>query len=875
MEHHTSLSLHLLPLTLALTLALAPLAQAQDVTYSVSEEQQAKSFVGNVARDINLEALLPTQVFNSVQYSILASSGPHGDLFQIDSETADLFTARRLDRETTCRFSVVCELDIKVGAVAGQYFKNIRVRVHLRDVNDNAPRFNRSSMNLEIPESVTVGASYTLPGALDDDSGVNNSVQSYALSPDDGPFSIFFTQRLDGTSDVTLVVNEQLDREKKDSYSLRLIASDGGVPRRTAEMSVSVQVTDINDNAPRFSQASYQRSIGENVRPGDSILKVTATDDDEGLNAEVRYRLSARQEGSMAALFSVDEVTGDILIQQLPTSGQYSIIVEAVDGGSPPKETQVEVNVNIIDTTNNPPQIVVTLLSQAISEGSTLRSPVAHVSVEDPDSGNNGQVNCFSQSAYFDLRRLEGDDMMVEVARGLDREDTPSYRVTLFCQDSGTPRLNATATFMVETEDVNDNPPVFPNPNISVTFPEGDRVGQVLLTVIATDADIGVNAEISYSILGGDGYFYIPKGTGSIAAARPLDRETRDEYVMKVLAVDGGEPQQSATATITITVEDINDEVPVFTESEYIFRMRENKPAGTLVGVFQATDPDLGDGGRVTFSLSASQPHASSMFVLHPNGTLLTKGMLDRESSSEIIFHVIASDQGDPKLTSIQEVTLILWDENDNRPVFLFPGPSNHSLTLYVPIKEGAHLFKLSVMDADEGQNSVLTYGLASSNASTMFTVDSWSGDVWAKESIREGHLGVYGLDFQATDGGDPPLSSSSILSLTVKLNPDSQPIATETNNAVIVISIVCATVVVAVIIVLIVCWVRRRDKGKELQYVNKMDKNNDKAKASSAPDPYLERQNTPSMFFTSSSNGHANGSLSPKLSIGFPSEVS
>ena len=467
---------------------------------------------------------------------------------------------------------------------------------------------------------------------------------------------------------------------------------------------------------------------------------------------------------------------------------------------------------------------------------------------------------------------------MVELARSLDREDSPTYRVTLFCQDNGSPRLNATASFTVDVEDVNDNPPVFSETEVTLRFPEGDRRGEIVYTFTATDRDLGQNAEVSYQLLNvaQNEAFYVLGPSGSIVVARELDRETRDEYVLRVLAVDGGTPQYSATATLTIQVEDLNDEVPVFTRNEYVFYIKENQPAGSLVGAFNATDPDLGEGGKVTFYLSSSQPQARSSFLLQPNGTLLTKGMLDRESSPEIVFDVMATDGGSPRLSSSKKVKVVLRDVNDNKPVFLFPGPGNYSLTLLIPIKQDAHLFQLSVMDADEGQNSVLSYAVVSANLTTLFSVDPWTGDVWARRALTEDHLGVYNLTFRATDGGDSPLSSVGSLFLTVKLNPDSLPVKSSDNNAVIAISIVCATVFIAVVIVVVVYFVRRRDKGEELQYVSKVNNNNNNEKSkTSASDPYIERQNTPSMFFTSASSNQLDRSVSPKLTIGFPHEVS
>ena len=466
---------------------------------------------------------------------------------------------------------------------------------------------------------------------------------------------------------------------------------------------------------------------------------------------------------------------------------------------------------------------------------------------------------------------------MVELARSLDREDTASYSVTLFCRDSGSPSLNATATFTVAVEDENDNAPVFPQPSVTITLAEGDRTGEIVTTITATDRDLGVNAEVKYSVVNStqDDAFYVLESSGSVVVARELDRETQDSHVLQILAVDGGNSPLSATATLTILIEDVNDEAPDFTQAKYNFTILENQPAGTLVGRFNATDRDLGPGGEVSFFLSTSQPLATSSFLLHTDGTLVTRGVLDRESRPEIVFDVMAADGGSPRLTSSKRVSVKLEDVNDNKPVFLFPGPTNHSVTLLIPIQRDVHLFTLSVLDADEGQNGALSYGLSSANMTSLFTVDTWTGEVRTRARLTEDHIGIHNLTFVATDGGSTPLSTYSSLYATVKLNPESQPVTSEDDKAVIVIIIVCATIFIAVVIVIVVCLVRRRDKGTELKYVNKERENSREKEKRPSTDLYIERQNTPSMFFTSASNGHLDTSSSPKLTIGYPMKVS
>lgn len=849
-----------------MTFIFIPFTSGEDISYNLSEEQQPNTFVGNVARDVNLQALLPETLFQNMQYNILAgsSSSSHGNLFTINHLTADLFTVRRLDREALCPFSLVCELSFKVGAVSGTYFKNIIVKIFVQDVNDNAPHFNKSSMTINIPESVSVGALYSLEGAVDDDTGTNNSVQGYAIEPADGAFGIVFTQRLDRTSDVVLVVNQPLDRETTPLHVLKLIATDAGIPRRTAEMTVQVKVLDVNDNPPEFARPSYRINIGENALPGSALVTLSARDSDEGSNAEIRYRLSGHQDSGVAAMFAVNATSGEVSLRQRPTSGLYSLIVEASDNGTPSKDAQVIVEVQVIDNANNPPSMTVSLLNPTIPENAKMHTPVAHVSIDDPDSGSNGQVSCFSQSAFFDLRKLGDNDLMVNVAKELDREDTPTYRVTVFCQDYGTPPLNGTLTFIIDVSDVNDNAPSFSEPHVSLSFPEGNRVGDVVYTLTATDKDIGVNAQVTYRIVNeADAAFHVVESTGAIVAARPLDRETKDLYIIQVLAMDRGSPQLSSTATVSVFVDDLNDEAPEFADISYRFQVRENVPEGTVVALFTATDPDLGTGGRVSFTFSSLQQYVSSSFHLHPNGSLVTKGLLDRESTGLYVFDVIASDEGIPRLSSRTLVTVELLDDNDNDPVFIFPGPGNSTVVLDVPLAKGSQLFRVMATDADEGANGVVSYSMSTKNLTTPFTVDPLTGDVRAVMAVTDEQVGVYSLVLQATDSGDVPRVSAATLHVVVRRSPHAQPLESSDRNTAIVISVICVAVVLTAIIAVFVIVVRRREKCRTLQSLSKA-KERSRARDPPGPNLYMDRHSTGSLFTTPSS-----GTGSPKPEVG------
>ncbi|KAH9513820.1 Protocadherin-9 [Bulinus truncatus] len=810
-------------LVLAVIAAL-PEVLCQDKTYNFPEEEKEGSFVGNIARDLLLADVISPGVYQTLQYSIMAWED--GAQFRVDKDNSDLFTKYRLDREQLCRFKSQCLLNLRVVARSNTDIRRYWIVVNLLDINDNAPTFSNSSVNLTISESVTVGMKYSIPSASDDDRGEGNTIQSYSIEPKSDYFGVEYLKKLDGTFDVNLVVSQLLDREKEDTYRLVLVARDGGTPARSGSMTINIKISDVNDNAPRFPQSEYKVNVGENTSPGAVILTLQAFDDDIGVNAAVTYRLSRNQDVGITELFAIDPVSGVLTARSALTSGSYTIIVEAVDGGTPRYVNQTRVQVTVIDTENNPPVISVDPLngdsdSAFISESAAHDSIVAYVSVSDPDSNENGVVTCYSQSSFFDLRRLQDDDYMVVVVRPLDREETSEYTVTIFCEDAGTPKLSATKSFHVAVGDVNDNAPVFDLPSQVIHISEDNSVNDVAMLLSATDKDEGDNAKISYSLLNdSNGFFRIPPGSNALVCAKILDRETQDTHVLKILARDGGTPSLTATATVTVSVLDINDFTPQFFQMNYKFFISEGLAAGSVVGTVSAYDLDLNESGEIRFSIPASSP-VSEKFHIHSNGTITTLVPLDRETTEVYQFPVRASDLGRPPLASQVDVQVTVSDVNDNAPIFLFPSATNNSLALTLPVDDSRGMIRLQASDADVGQNGEFYFTLQPGNVSDLFKVNSVTGDLFAARTFEDEDVGDYNLTFTVTDKGNPPLSSSRFLLIHFQLNPKLTPVHNSDVNAMIAGGLVCGTVLVAVAVVLAVCFVRRRDKGKQLRYLD------------------------------------------------------
>ncbi|KAK6173873.1 hypothetical protein SNE40_017252 [Patella caerulea] len=808
----------------------------EDVTYTIKEEQKPNSVVGNIGRDSKIHDMVTDVDFANLRYSLLTQGNAFSSFFTIDGVTGDLFAAKRIDKESLCPFTTACVLNIEVVASnqgsGGVFFESIKIHINVNDINDNEPVFAQQRASIEISESVNIGASFSLTGAVDKDTGENNTLKKYEILPKDGPFGVGFNINIDGSSTVSIIVEKQLDRETKDSYTVTIIARDGGQPSRNGTMIVDINITDYNDNSPKFSDEIYNATVRENTPSQTVIQIVSAIDDDIGKNGEIFYRLSARQSADIHRYFSMNAVSGAISIRtslEYQTTENMKIIVEASDRGVPPKFSQAIVEVTVIDTDNNPPQIRINMLSGLINalilETASIGSPVAHMAVTDPDSGQNGVVNCYSQNAAFDLRALDKNEYKIVVAKVLDYEESRSYLVTIMCEDSGNPPLNSSEYFTVDVLDANDNKPVFIQTNYAVSIPENNSINDTLLQVVATDADTNTeNGRISYR-LQDDAYPYfdINPSNGIVKARVVLDREDNASHIFHVLAMDNGIPKNTATAEVIINLLDINDEAPKFEKDSYTFYVYENRNANTIVGNVSAFDPDLGPGGLFVFTLATSDFTTKLPFTISPDGLLSTTRMLDSESQSQHVFTIFATDQGVVSpLTGSTRVTVVVLDENDNTPFFTFPNDANHSLTVYLPISKNSSIVKINAADDDSGVNGKITYTLRSDNVSSLFVINPITGNILVTRDITPADIATYHFTVSAEDGGKISNKLERRFSISFELERvNVGSLGGDGNqNVTIVVALICATILVSAAVLIALFVIKRRDRNRRAKYL-------------------------------------------------------
>uniref|UniRef100_A0AAZ1Y244 Cadherin domain-containing protein n=1 Tax=Oreochromis aureus TaxID=47969 RepID=A0AAZ1Y244_OREAU len=551
------------PLVFAALFCCVEVILAQ-IKYSTPEDVKAGAVIGNVAKDLGLDV----GTLKSRRFRIV--SGAQGTLFEVNPNNGALYVHENVDREQLCDRNVACLLDLKI--VVENPLEVHYVTVEIIDTNDNRPSFAEKEKVIEIAETTLPGARFQLPGARDRDVGVN-AVQLYKLSQNDH-FHLEIRDR--GEDKIPfLVLQRNLDRERKTNHSLILTAMDGGTPPKYANLSLNIKVLDINDNRPVFSQEVYSVTLQENAPLDKTIIKVQATDLDEGINGDVEYTFGGDITSSVLRLFTLDRLTGEIRVIgeiDYETANVYNLDVQASDKGQPPMTTDCRIIIKIQDVNDNKPEIEVTSISSMVPEDSKQGTVVALITVTDADSGLNSKVIChLTENVPFELKPSFKENMYSLVTKeSLDRETVSHYDISITATDCGEPPLSTFKKLIIQVSDVNDNFPEFSHNPLELYLTENNAAGVSIFSVSAFDKDCNENAAVSYHILrGGAGrnvmasIVNIHPDSGQITALKSFDFETLKTFQFQVVASDSGTPSLSNNVTVNVFILDQNDNAPV------------------------------------------------------------------------------------------------------------------------------------------------------------------------------------------------------------------------------------------------------------------------------------------------------------------------
>ncbi|XP_041845380.1 protocadherin gamma-C5-like isoform X19 [Melanotaenia boesemani] len=637
--------------------------------YSIPEELENGSLVGNLAKDLGLGV---SDIFDR---KLRVASEAGKQYFSVDAGKGELVVNDRIDRESLCGQSASCVLPLQV--VIENPLQLHRIEVEIKDVNDNAPTFLKSDHTLEIAESTVVGVRFPLEMAEDPDVG-SNGLKTYTLSKDDC-FTLKVKEIENGRKIPELVLNKSLDREKKAIHNLFLTAMDGGNPAKSGTSKITITVLDINDNIPLFENNFYKTAIQENSANGSFVITTKATDVDEGPNGEIEYSLGVHTPPSVLSLFHIDPVTGDIYLKRqldYETQTSYRIDISAKDKGLPKMEGHCTVQVDVLDVNDNAPEIVLTSKSTSVPEDSRSGTVVALLSVRDLDSGNNSKVSLrLPRGSSFSLKPSFSNNYALVTNAPLDRENFSEYNIEITATDSGAPPLSSSKIIPVSITDVNDNPPKFTQPSYNVYVKENRVPGSILYSVSASDLDSGENAKISYSILDSkvqdvsvSSYVYINSDNGSIYSMHSFDYEKLKVFQIQVQAKDQGSPSLSSNTTVHVFILDQNDNAPavIYPSSAALGslshqRMPRSAKAGHLVTKVTAVDADSGHNAWISYRL-AEATDASLFAVNLYTGEVRTKRAVSEQDDSSQRLIIEIKDDGEPVQSSTVTVSILLED---------------------------------------------------------------------------------------------------------------------------------------------------------------------------------------------------------------------
>ncbi|XP_071996671.1 protocadherin Fat 4-like isoform X3 [Engystomops pustulosus] len=689
-----------------------------------------------------------------IKYSL---SGPFNDYFHMNSSNGVITLAKVLEYNRINRYNLNASAENPWG-----FSSTVPVHIDIQDVDTMDPHFIYPLYEGSISENQRGDVS-THPEAIkaiDGDLGINENLY-YSISKVYPPEYRNFTSIDSSSGKISL--NKELDREIVSLLTAEIKATQQNDHLKSADSVVMVTILDENDNAPQFSQSTYEVFVPENSSPGIQILVLPASDKDKDGLSNGYFRTNN-------TMFNVDK-SGVMYLSNGVLDREFTPIIllqvwvfDAPDG----LNSSAEVIIHITDVNDNNPEFHNLPLHYTIPEGDyTDNSPilVATITVTDLDTGLNGNVTVTEDAENGDGSFQVQENGKIFVQGPLDREVKDKYVLFLVAADKGNPPRKSFAEAVIDIQDVNDNTPTFTKEEYSADLILNKvKAGDTILSVSATDLDVGDNALISYRFGKPHSGFIINEENGDIYLTSDVfSVNMGTDIVITVVATDHGSPALSSTATVIIKVSEVPTE---FVNSNFSFSLPEGMPEGSDVGSLEVT---VGPHVSVMYSIQTY----STVFSITDKGTIITRITLDREIQDTYDILVEAVDSQDPPYTAVTTVIVTVMDINDNFPVF---SPFINSNVKCLENMNLQNLANITATDRDIGDNGAITYSLENDYGST-FLINSSTGKLMNIKPLDAEKTDSYNLKVIAHDSGIPPLSSTAMIHVTVLDVDDNSPI--------------------------------------------------------------------------------------------------
>ncbi|XP_043993270.1 protocadherin-15a isoform X2 [Gambusia affinis] len=734
------------------------------------------------AVDMDRNIQPPSERPGILYYILLGQPNTYSEYFSLNRTTAELRVLKPVSRDLYQKFTLIIKAEQDNGHPLPAYADLV---IEILDENNQAPYFQFATYQGYVSEASPVGTTISASANLSAPLGIialDNDIEEtkdpmVKITLDD--YTTIFSLTPTGIIRYLRIL-KPLDREIQMTYTFTMVASDG--VQQSSPVTVNILVIDANDNTPTFAQVSYSVEVFTNMQPGETVLQLTASDADEGLNGLVTYEILAGAQGD----FVINNRSGRITVAPgvvLSVGRSYALTVKASDNApdTQRRSSITTVYIEILPPNNqSPPRFPLLTYNLEISEAMRIGAILLNLQATDRENDPiTYQIVSGDSQNVFNLSRTIG---LLLLGKPLDREITDQYRLIVTASD-GNPGGTSTATVSIVVTDVNDNDPRF-NITLGTSFTVKEEQGDLFVgQVTATDPDAGANGQVYYRIVNHPDLFSI-SANGSIYTKRPLDRELRDQYSLIVEASDGAVDPRRTTVTVLVQILDVDDNSPVFSQRNYVVNVPENSPVGTVVLNLSAVDADLFS--NITYRIKTES--ARQLFSLNPiTGELAVLQTLDFENlaamgmGASYTFQVEAVDQGARMPPGQATVTVRITDMNDFSPVFsqdLYKG-------LVAPNAEkGTVITTVFAEDQDPPDTpaSFVRYRVdqeRSPYSGSIFDVEQETGRIITKVNLNEEPSVTFKLFVIAFDNGEPVKSNSTLVEITV-LQPSLIPIFTE-----------------------------------------------------------------------------------------------
>uniref|UniRef100_F6T585 FAT atypical cadherin 1 n=1 Tax=Ornithorhynchus anatinus TaxID=9258 RepID=F6T585_ORNAN len=745
-------------------------------SFAVPEDLPLGSEIGTLRADLGGAAL---------DYSL--DRGPAGqdndpsEVFAVDRRSGRLTLLRSLDHEASRWYQITVRAR---GRQRGhEVTASVDVSIRVGDVNDNSPMPEADPYAASVAENRPVGSPVVQVRASDPDLGPNGQVQ-YALDPaqDRAVLEAFAVHPDSGW----LTTLRELDREERATFRVLVVASDCGErERRSSTATVEVTVADENDNPPRFSAEVYKGTVSEADPSGGVVAVLSSSDADaDEMNRRVTYYITG---GDPQGQFAVEQAQDEwrVFVQRAldrEEKDSYLLNVTATDGTF---TAGAVVEVKVLDANDNSPVCDKTLYTETIPEDSLPGRLITQVSATDADIRTNAEITYTLSGPGAENFNLHPETGELKTFGPLDREQQATYNLLVTATDGG--GRSCCASVQLWLDDVNDNAPVFTADPFTATVFENTEPRTPLTRIQATDADTGLNGKIRYTLVPpADSHFSVDADSGIVWLERSLDREVQAVHTLTVRAVDRGPAGQlSATATLVVSVLDINDNPPEFEYREYGGAVAEDVPVGTEVLRVYAASRDVEANAEITYAIVGGNEHGR-FGVDAATGAVFVSASLDYEQARDYCLTVEATDGGSPPLSDVATVNINVTDINDHAPVF---SQDSYTAVVSEDAAPDQSILTVAADDADGPSNSLIHYSIVDGNGGgrgTPFIIDPAKGHVILTGPLDRETVSGYTLTIRASDNGHPPRVTTTTANIDVSDVNDNPPLFSPANHSII-----------------------------------------------------------------------------------------